>query len=223
MRYEDLRRDRPELFRPGGPGTYEVLVEADDVAAAEQAQARQLAAAGQPVEWARTGIVYEDQYVVLVRDAIRSPTGRLGTYIRALAPDDSPGVAVLPLLDGEIVLVEHFRHSIRGWQLEIPRGFGEPGYDAAANARKELAEEIGAEARELVPLGFFYPDTGFSDDRAELFLARIDAVGPLDREEGIARARVLSPAAVGGLIARGELTDSFTLVAFLRARLRGLI
>ena len=223
MNYEELWHRRPELFRDGGPGSYEVLLDADDVARAEQAEARLLAGAGQPTEWARTGVVYEDQYVLLVRDAVRFPSGRLGTYIRAVAPDDSPGVAVLPLLAGDVVLIEHFRHATRQWHLEIPRGFGEPEHDAASNARKELREEIGAEATELVALGSLHPDTGFSADRVELFLARLDALGSVDGEEAIARARIISPAAVRGLIRSGELTDSFTIAAYLQAHLRGLL
>ena len=64
-----------------------------------------------------------------------------GTYIRILPRRPESAVAVLPVLNGKILLLRHFRHSLRKWMWEIPRGFGEYGITAAENAEKELREE----------------------------------------------------------------------------------
>ena|SRR5215207_8509966 len=221
--YVRLMRERPELFADGGDGAFALLLDPASVAAAEAAEAARLTNGGQPGERARTGVVYEDEYLMLVRDAVRFPSGRLGTYVRVVPTEVTPGVAVLPVLDEEVVLLRHFRHATRTWHWEIPRGFGSAGNDGAANARKELAEELGADATELTYLGPFHPNTGVSSETVELFLARVDQIGTLERDEGIAEVRTLSTAAVRGLIVTGELTDSFTIAAYLRAHLRGLL
>ncbi|MGP3928192.1 hypothetical protein [Streptomyces sp. 8N616] len=72
-------------------------------------------------------MVYEDAYVMLLRDPVRFPDGRTGTYIRSVSAMQEPGCVVLPLLGGEVVLLEHFRHATRSWHWEVPRGFG-PGW-----------------------------------------------------------------------------------------------
>lgn len=223
LAYEKLRAERPELFHDGGEGAFALLLDPASVAEAESTEVVRLRESGQPVGRAQTGVVYEDEYLILVRDAVRFPSGRLGTYVRMVPTEVTPGVAVLPMLGEDIVLLRHFRHATRTWQLEIPRGFGSPGNDGPANARKELAEEIGAGADELLSLGPFHPNTGVSSETVELFFARIDQIGTLEQDEGITHVRALPPAAVRDLIATGELTDSFTIAAYLRAHLRGLI
>ncbi|MFJ6798260.1 NUDIX hydrolase [Streptomyces sp. NPDC091268] len=201
-RYALLREQRPELFR-NEPGGIEIL---DDPVA--------VAAAG--------GVVYQDRYLTLVRDPVRFPDGREGTYIRSVGTTVEAGCVVVPLLGGEVVLIEHFRHATRSWHWELPRGFGTGGLTDRANAAKEIAEEIGAAVSELVPLGVLHPDTGMVGDRVLLFAARIDAVGALATGEGIRSALTVPFAEAEAMVADGRITDAFTMAALLRARLAGL-
>ena len=46
------------------------------------------------------GIVYEDEYIRLVRDAVIFPDRSRGTYIRILPRRPESAVAVLPVLNG---------------------------------------------------------------------------------------------------------------------------
>lgn len=228
--YEALRRARPELFA-NEPGGFEILFGADEVEAARRAGS----GTAEPAE--PVGVVYADRFITVVRDAVRFPGGALGLYVRVLPASEAPGVVVLPLLapatgdadaDADpdavrIVLVEHYRHATRAWHLEAPRGVGEPGASGAANAARELAEELGTEPRELIPLGDVHPDTGLLAGRVELFAARIDRIGPPETSEGIRRAVTLSPAAAADLIREGPLTDGFTIAALTRAWLSGVL
>lgn len=209
--YEALRKEHPELFR-NDPGGIEILDGPEGLAAAE-------------ADPGCFGVVYADRFVTLVRDPVRFPGGSLGGYVRVVHAG-APGAVVLPLLTGEgptrVVLVEHYRHATRAWHLEAPRGMGDPGEVPAVSAARELGEELGAEVRELLPLGPVYADTGLIGGRVELFAARIDAFGPLEEAEGIRRAVVLGFAEAEDLARSGDITDSFTLTALYRARLRGL-
>jgi ADP-ribose pyrophosphatase len=222
-RYEAVHRKWPALFVNPPGAAYEILFDPSQVNAAEAADATRLEARGLPAAWARTGVVYEDAYTIVVRDAVRRPDSSLGTYARTLPASGGAGAAVLPLLDGKIVLLRQFRHATRSEQLEIPRGFGEPGVTAADQARAELREEIQAEADSLVSLGGLHPNTGAASGCTELFLANIHGFGEPQTAEGILRIELQPPGVVAESIRDGGITDSFTIGAFTRAWLRGLL
>ncbi|MFF3399235.1 NUDIX hydrolase [Streptomyces sp. NPDC002659] len=200
--YDRLRTERPELF-VNLPDGIEILSDPEAVAAAG-------------------GVVYEDPYVMVLRDPVRFPDGRTGTYIRSIGTTAEPGCVVLPLLDGEVVLVEHFRHATRSWLWEVPRGFGTPGLTGEQNAAKELREEIGADVRELIPLGAVHPDSGAVGDRVLLYAARIDTIGALALGEGIRSTLTVSFAQAEEMVGDGRITDAFTIVVLSRARLAGV-
>ncbi|GIF20310.1 hypothetical protein Ate02nite_30400 [Paractinoplanes tereljensis] len=170
------------------------------------------------------GVVYEDPYIILVRDAVRFRNGKVGAYIRQFGTDPGTGSAALPVLpDGRMVLIRHFRHGLRGWQWEIPRGFSEDGADGATTAVRELAEEIGVVGAKIEPLGRMTAD----GDSVEIYLARVETMpeklSPEATVEGIDEVRLCTPAELAGLIAAGEITDEFTLVAWALATAKGLI
>ena len=121
-RYRSLLDARPALAR-NLPGGIAVIVDPLDAARIEGVMAERFAARGLPREWARTGVFYEDPYIILLRDAVIFPDGKPGLYHRVIARHDEPtGVAILARYRGEFVLVRHFRHPSRVWHLEIPRG-----------------------------------------------------------------------------------------------------
>ncbi|MFE0422925.1 NUDIX hydrolase [Streptomyces sp. NPDC058953] len=217
--YELLRRTRPELFR-NCPDGVEILFDPDEIRAAR----RTLSEDGTEGAEDRVGVVYSDRFITLVRDAVRFPGGALGLYTRVVPTRAGPGVVILPLLgpDNAIVVIEHYRHATRSWHWEVPRGMGEPGISGAESVARELREEIGAEAEEVIPLGRFHADTGLLGDDVELYAARISRTGPLDRAEGIRKSAVVSWAELQRMIATDVITDSFTIAVAARAGLRGL-
>jgi ADP-ribose pyrophosphatase len=221
--YAELRRRRPEYFTNPPDAAVEILDGVEEVAAAERAKAAALRARGLPVEWSRTGVVYRDEYLTLLRDPVRLPGGAVGTYVRKLPTGGADGVVLLPVLDGAVVLVEHFRHATRRWHLEAPRGFGEAGVAAEEQAVRELREELGVAPTRLVDLGEVHPDTGTATDAVRLYLAEIAELGPVGAAEGIRAPRAHPPERVGELISDGTITDSFTIAAWTRAWLRGLL
>ncbi|MEV4501956.1 NUDIX hydrolase [Streptomyces klenkii] len=232
--YERLRDARPELFG-NSPGGIDILLDPADVEEARRAAEGMAgepaagAAAGSPDGTAAgasapVGVVYADRFVTLVRDAVRFPGGALGLYLRMLSTAASPGAVVLPLTTtGDVVLVEHYRHATRSWHWEVPRGMGAPGATGAESAVRELAEEIGAEATELISLGRMHPDSGLLGDHVELFAARIAGFGPPETSEGIRRIVTRPWPEVSGMVAAGEITCGFTIAVLTRALLNGLL
>lgn len=221
--YAELRERKPGHFVNPPDAAIRILHEPAEVAAAEQARAEALRKRDLPAEWSRVGVVYRDEYGILVRDPVRFADGSLGTYIRSMPGSEADGVVLLPVLDGEVVLVEHFRHAIRCWQLEAPRGFGEAGVPHLEQAARELREEIGAVPTRVVELGTMHPDTGTATDRVHLYLVEIAEFGLPDVREGIRGVRTYPAERVGELIRDGVITDGFTIAAWTRAWLRGLL
>jgi ADP-ribose pyrophosphatase len=150
------------------------------------------------------------------------PDGSLGTYVRSLVPA-TPGVVILPLLANRVVLIRHFRHATRQWHLELPRGFGSPNSTPETDARRELLEEIGAEATELIDLGRLHPDTGMDNSSVCLFAAHVTALGPAGVDEGISDLLTVSSQRLADLIRDGEITDGYTIATYARALLRDVL
>ena len=223
--YADLRRSRPELFvnAPDSAYTIEYDEEAQDEVAA--AQHRWLHDSGLPAEYGDVGVVYQDEYLILVRDAVRFRDGRLGSYIRILpAPGlGNDGCVVLPLVDGAVLLASHSRHATRTWLWEAPRGFAAPGEEPADTAARELREELGVVPGELAHLGAIHPDAGITSSAVHVFAAQVTGRPAPDRLEGIDEVRRLSLAELDRWIAEGRITDAFTLAAIAIARSRGLL
>ncbi len=227
-RYLELARKRLDLFNNPSDALITVLLEPEQIAEVETFMEERLRASGaspeQAREWSRVGVAFEDQYLFLLRDAVRFGDGSLGTYFRFVDPDgNTPGVIILPIYQGKVVLVRHFRHATRAWSWEIPRGFGEPGQSEDDNARRELSEEIAGEITRLIPLGMAQPDAAASAETNAMFLAELASFGAPDAAEGISDIRLATIQEFEDEIASGAIIDGFTLGAYAKAKARHLL
>jgi ADP-ribose pyrophosphatase len=203
--YNEFRATRPEFFVNPPDAAFEIVF---DLPLQETAGA---------------GLIYRDPYIVLLRDAVRFRNGFVGPYIRMIPAAGEGGAAVLPVIDGNVVLVLHERHATRQRHWEIPRGFAAPGEPPEETARRETAEEIGIPEPEIIALGSVHPDTGATNVHTRLYLARITGTGRVEAGEGIDTLKQVTPGELDAMLRAGEITDSFTLAAILQARVRGLI
>ncbi len=223
-KYFAFARQHEEMFNNPAEGGILILRNEQEIREAETSIAQILKNLGLPEAWANVGIVYEDPFLVLLRDAVRFPNGTLRTYIRGSSQiKRGPGTAILPRYQGQFLLLEQFRHSTRQWHLEIPRGFGTEGLSSEENARKELREEIGATAERLISLGQIHVDTGLTSDVVILFYADLASCEGIQELAGLASLKSVSLDDFEALIRDDQITDAFTLAAFTRARTRGVI
>jgi ADP-ribose pyrophosphatase len=72
---------------------------------------------------------------------------------------------------GEVVLVKQYRHGICDVLLEFPGGVVEDGEDPMEGAKRELLEETGYTASNLVQVGKIYPNPAFQTNALYCFLA----------------------------------------------------
>jgi len=222
-RYLALREERPDWFSGPADGVL-ISTSPAEIAQIESTVAERYVAAGTPARWAAVGIRYEDPYLLLLVDAVTFPTGDVGVHHRIVrrTPAES-GVVILPLLEGRLVLIRHFRHALRQWTWEFPRGGVDSGATPDETVRRELMEEIGAPVVTLRPLGRVYGATSLMGMAVAIYTAQVGQVGAVARGEGIGEVRTVAVAEFEAMIRAGEVVDGFTLAAFLHARLAGLV
>jgi len=128
-------------------------------------------------------------------------------------------VNVIPLTpQKEVVLIRQYRHGIREITLEVPGGIIEQGDSPEEAARRELLEETGYQASEMISLGSVHSNPAFLNNRCHTYLGR-DAfpTGRQEQDEKEDIEIVLMPLdSIPSLIREGEITHSLILAAFYR-------
>jgi len=224
--YEEIRKSSPSLFN-NSDGLIKIIADEKEISDWQEQKRNDLKTKEKNLEWADTGVVFDDPFVVILRDLVEFPGGFRNGYIRlynrAYLEGGAAGVVMLPEMDGKLLLMHQFRHATRSWHWEIPRGFGEPGVEAEDQARAEIEEEISGEIAELTNLGLFFNNTGLEGNPIYLFLAKMSSIGEPKLKFGVDKFIWVSVSELEKMIADGDITDGFTIAAYTKAKLKGLI
>ena len=164
--------------------------------------------------------VYANPWIRVREDIARLPDGRTTIYG---VVECGEAVGVLPFVDRDtVLLVGQYRYVARDFYWEMPTGAHHAGESLEATAQRELAEEAGYEAGRLVSLGDFHTSKSILREVAHLYIGEVlrPASRPPDHTEFIER-RTFAFSEVLAMVERGDIKDSMTIVAVLRAaRLR---
>ncbi len=172
----------------------------------------------------KSEIVYRCRIFSVRRDQSRSlRSGQTGDF-HVLETQD--WVTVVPVTaEQEVVMVRQFRHGIGDFTLEVPAGLMD-ATDAspAAAARRELREETGYAAGDLIALGVVHPNPALLNNRCHMFVApdvRLAGAPQWDATEELA-VETVAIDRLSALVLDGTVSNALTLVAFhlmnLRAR-----
>ena len=154
-------------------------------------------------------------FSVMTHTSASPRTGREHEFHVLRCPD---WVNVVPLTDsGEVVLVRQYRHGRREVTLEIPGGMVDPEDSGPAQAaRRELEEETGWRAGEVVPIGTIAPNPAIQSNLCHSFKATgLRHVGR-QRLDGTEEIEVTTAPLerVPALICEGKIVHSLVVVAF---------
>lgn len=152
-------------------------------------------------------------------DFVLRPAHTAGGKIRVREVVVHPGaVIILPVLDdGRIVLIRNYRHTVLEELWELPAGTLELGEEPVACAARELTEETGYTAAQLVPLGWFYTSPGILTEKMYAFLATALTVGQQQLEaHELIRVQPLSVPEIRRLIRENLIVDAKTIATLLK-------
>ncbi len=163
--------------------------------------------------------VYKGKILDLYLDTVELPNGHTSTreYIKHVG-----AACVVPVdANGNVIVEKQFRYPFGAVLTEIPAGKldskQEPHLQAAL---RELKEETGYEAEEMIYLGEYYPTCAYSDETIHMYLARGLGRGEqnLDDDEFVDVEAVPLETLIDRIMA-GEIKDGKTQTALLKAYL----
>lgn len=127
------------------------------------------------------------------------------------------GAAILVIVDQKILLVKQFRYAFNDEIYEIPAGKLEKGEDPLESAKRELEEETGYIANNIVSLGEIYPTVGFCNEVINLYLVTDVRKGKLNLDfDEFIESYFLPLSEVNDMIINNELKDSKTICALYK-------
>jgi ADP-ribose pyrophosphatase len=150
----------------------------------------------------------------VTRDRVRHPLGHEMDYY-VIRPNHM-AVGIVPVGDdGRVLLVRQWRHTVQKLLWEVPAGATEAGEDAPAAAARELREETGYTAGEILPLYRYHPTIGSSSQTFNLFVGRsLTQTGVHDAKE-IHEIRWFARDEIERMFDAGDMIDGMSVAALL--------
>lgn len=161
--------------------------------------------------------IYEGAIMNVRRDRVTAPKG---IAYREIVEHNGAVAAVALTDEDKIVMVKQYRYACGSAILEIPAGKIDNGEtDPVAAMKRELKEETGYTAKEIIHMGDVNPSCAYSEEVIHLYLMTDLASGEQNLDDDEALEVIEIPFdEVYEMGVRGELIDSKTLAALLMAR-----
>jgi len=172
-----------------------------------------------PKPWKLTASHPDKSYRVFSLRTDHAVSPRTGQEHEFFVVECPSWVNVIPLTpENKVVMVRQYRHGTRSITLEIPGGLVEDMDTPEETAIKELREETGYKASEMISLGSVHPNPAIQNNQCYTFLAKhVCLAGEQQQDEKEDIEVLLHPLSdIPRLIKEGEVTHSLVLAAFYR-------
>lgn len=163
--------------------------------------------------------VYDSPWIGLTKHDVLNPNGNPGTY--SVVHFKNLAIGVLPLdKDFNTWIVGQYRYPIEQYSWEIPEGGGKRDIDPVDSAKRELLEETGITAKKWTKIQEMYLSNSASDEFCILYIAQELSFGESEPEDDEQlEVRKLHFDELYKMVELGEITDSLTVAAVLKAKL----
>lgn len=165
--------------------------------------------------------VYEGKHISVREDEVQED-GNLHHYEIV----EHPGAVAILALDeeGSFILERQYRRTAQDYLYEIPAGTLQEGEEEEKCARRELLEETGYIADEMIKLLSIRTSPGYTDEVLHIFFCKVSKrLGQkLEQDEDIEVLR-LEAKKLKELIKLGRVVDAKTLASLFIAEKLGLV
>jgi ADP-ribose pyrophosphatase len=161
--------------------------------------------------------IYDNPWIRLEQHDILNPAGKEGIYGKVHFKNRA--MAIIPIdEEGNTWLIGQYRYPLDIYSWEIPMGGGPIGQDLLESAKRELKEETGLTAEKWTELMHIHTSNSVTDELAIAYLAEDLTQGDTEFEETeILQIKKLPFSEALGLVMSGEITDSISVAAILKA------
>ena len=156
---------------------------------------------------------------VIVRVRLDEAELHTGKHVKREVVEHPGGVTVLPIDEaGNCYMVRQFRYPFGEMILEAPAGKLEKGEDPLVCAVRELSEETGFQADNLINFGRCFTSPGFSTEVLHIYLALGLHAGDShpDQDEYL-NVEKIPLKTLSEMVMRNEISDGKTVIAILKA------
>ena len=162
----------------------------------------------------RKNYIYRGKIINVRCDDAELPNGR---PCRREIVEHPGGACVLCVKDGKVALVKQFRYAYGEAIYEIPAGKLSEGEDPMLAAERELGEETGMIADELVLRFVLYPTPGYTNEKIFIY----EALGVREGKQHLDEGEFLNVEFVPiedalEMVENGAICDAKTIVALQR-------
>ena len=178
------------------------------------------------VEIRHRQIIFDDKFRIQEAEVCNQRyDGQMSNPARRLVFERGDAVAaILFNRDSQkVLLIEQFRYPTYekgpGWIIEVVAGVIESDKGPEDAIRREIEEEAGYQAQQLIPIATFYVSPGGTSERIRLYYAEvgnsdcISAGGGLPDENEDIRLVEYSRPELLEAVASGQIQDAKTLIA----------
>jgi ADP-ribose pyrophosphatase len=167
----------------------------------------------------KSEVVFRGRVFDVVVDSIKYNSGNSG--VREVAVHHGGAVIVPVKEDGKIIFVKQFRYPLKKTLLELPAGKLDPNEDPLTCAIRELEEETGYLANNVIKLGAINTTPGFCTEVLHIYLAKDLIPGEHRREEGEYGMEVneYTMQEIEEKIKSGELSDAKSICGIYMAKM----
>jgi len=164
-------------------------------------------------------IKYDNNWIRLTEHQVINPSGGKGIYGEVHFKNYAIGI--LPLdEDYNTWLVGQYRYPLKSYSWEIPEGGGPLHEEPIESARRELLEETGMSAKNWKEIQRMHLSNSVSDELSIIYVATGLIQGiPMPEETEQLVVKKMPFEDVYQMVQKGEITDSMSIAAILKAKL----